>query len=51
VEESVRAGFVQSIAAGKAAGMLRAAIDRIYRKAWEQVPETMDEFAGKRGQP
>ena len=34
VEEGVRAAFGQAIAAGRAAGLSRAAIDKLYRQAW-----------------
>jgi GntR family transcriptional regulator len=37
VEEGVRAAFGQAIAAGKAAGLSRAAIDRLYRDAWKEL--------------
>ena len=42
VEEGVRAGFTQTIAAARAAGWSRAAVDRVYRQCWAD--------AEKRGQ-
>jgi GntR family transcriptional regulator len=46
VEDSVHAGFTQAIDAGRAAGLSRPAIDRIYRDAWSNGNP-----AEKRGQP
>jgi GntR family transcriptional regulator len=34
VEEGVRAGLAQAVAAARAAGLSRAAIDKLYREAW-----------------
>jgi GntR family transcriptional regulator len=39
VETSIRAAMSQGISAGRAAGLSRVAIDKIYRKAWEQISE------------
>jgi GntR family transcriptional regulator len=43
VEEGIHAAFSQAIGTGSAAGMSRTAIDRIYRKAWEEKQGTADE--------
>ena len=39
VAESVRVGFAAAIAAGRAAGLARTPIDRLYRDAWNDSLE------------
>src|SRR5881392_189218 len=36
VEENMRSGFVHAIDAGRSSGLNRAAIDKVYRDAWNQ---------------